>query len=116
MKKIVSVLFVFILVSMASSIVHALLTANFFESGSMMMNDAWGRTTLLEAYLAFTVFYVWVFYKEGLGGKIAWFLLIMGIGNVAIASYVLIQIAKMDKGDSWAKLLLNDRDYKSLAR
>ena len=116
MRKAIIIVFVLILVSMASSIIHALLTADFFESGSMLMKDAWGRTTLLEAYLAFVVFYVWVFYKEQLFGKILWFFLIMGIGNVAIATYVLIQIAKMGKNDPWAKLLLNDSDYEKLTK
>ena len=37
--------------------------------------------------------YVWVFYKERSGAmRILWFVLIMGLGNIAMSVYVLIQL------------------------
>jgi hypothetical protein len=51
--------------------------------------------TLLDAYLGFFIFYVWVAYKERAAStRILWFLLIMGLGNMAKAFYVLLQLRK----------------------
>jgi hypothetical protein len=52
-----------------------------------------GVATLWEAYFGFLTFYVWVVYKERkVWLRILWFLLIMGLGDIAISLYVLIQL------------------------
>ena len=38
--------------------------------------------------------------------QVVWFILIMGLGNIATAAYVLLQLARMKPGDSWESLLL----------
>jgi hypothetical protein len=56
----------------------------------------WAVATLFDAYFGFTTFYVWVAYKErSWAAKIIWFLLIMGLGNIAMSSYVLIQLFQL---------------------
>jgi hypothetical protein len=61
----------------------------------------------LDAYAGFITFYVWVVYREPrLLPRIVWFILIMGLGNIATAAYVLLQLARMRPGDTWESLLL----------
>jgi hypothetical protein len=66
----------------------------------------WFKATLLDAYLGFLIFYLWVAYKERrTASRIIWFVLITGLGNMAAASYVLLQLYRMAPGDSIETLL-----------
>ena len=69
-------------------------------------NNWWTIATLLDAYCGFLTFYVWVIYKElRWGPRIAWFIAIMLLGNMAMSAYVLLQLARLGPADSMAPLL-----------
>jgi hypothetical protein len=56
----------------------------------------WTTATLLDAYCGFITFYVWVVYKEaGWLARIFWFVAIMAFGNIAMSSYVLLQLFRL---------------------
>ena len=56
----------------------------------------WTIATLLDAYCGFLTFYVWVFFKESRHlPRIAWFIAIMLLGNMAMSAYVLLQLARL---------------------
>jgi hypothetical protein len=56
----------------------------------------WTIATFLDAYAGFTTFYVWVVYKEsGWWARIFWFVAIMALGNIAMSSYVLLQLFRL---------------------
>jgi hypothetical protein len=58
--------------------------------------NPWAIATLYDAYFGFLTFYVWVAYKETkIWSRILWFLLIMGLGNIAMSLYVLIQLERL---------------------
>jgi hypothetical protein len=66
----------------------------------------WTIATMLDAYFGFLTFYVWVFYKEMRWlPRIAWFVAIMLFGNMAMATYVLIQLARVRDGSPVAAML-----------
>ena len=65
-----------------------------------------GHATLWDAYFGFLTFYVWVVYKERtIWARILWLLLIMGLGNIAMSLYVLIQLMRLG-GDEPAEAIL----------
>ena len=67
----------------------------------------WTIATLMDAYFGFTTFYVWVFYKERAWlARILWFVGIMLLGNMAMASYVLLQLARLKPDEPAAAILL----------
>jgi hypothetical protein len=67
----------------------------------------WTYATLADAYFGFLTFYAWVFYKErGLAARVGWFVAIMLLGNFAMATYVLAQLARLRPGEPVANLLL----------
>lgn len=67
----------------------------------------WTYATLADAYFGFLTFYAWVFYKErGSIARVGWFLAIMLLGNFAMATYVLTQLARLRPGEPVASLLL----------
>jgi hypothetical protein len=59
----------------------------------------WTIATLLDAYYGFITFFVWVCFKEReLLARLLWFVAIMTLGNMAMASYVLWQLHKLPPG------------------
>lgn len=68
--------------------------------------NPWAIATLYDAYFGFITFYAWVFYKERRGWtRILWFLLIMGLGNIAMSFYVLIQLFRLRPDEPAAAIL-----------
>ena len=107
MRKLLAVLFVVMPILIIASLVIASRDRSILNVGTVLRSDPWFHATLLDAYAGFITFYVWVAYKEaGLAARVVWFILIMGLGNIATAAYVLLQLARMNRGDSWESFLL----------
>ncbi len=70
------------------------------------LSSPWACATLFDAYFGFTTFFVWVCYKEpGIARKAIWFVLIMGLGNISMSFYVLMQLFKLTPEEpAWAAL------------
>ena len=106
MKTFLKVLFFGILAAMLSVTSWASLKQNVFQA-VQVWTDPWSRATLFDAYCGFTTFFVWVCYKErSLISKIIWFVLIMLLGNIAMSTYMLIQLFRLKPNDSLDKLFL----------
>ncbi|MFN4260097.1 MAG: DUF1475 family protein [Gemmataceae bacterium] len=106
MKTILLMLFVLILLTMITVTVWASLDRSLFEAGYLFA-EPWFVATFCDAYCGFLTFYVWVAYKEQSQlSRMVWFLAIMGLGNIAMAIYMLVQLLKFRDGDSWEQLLL----------
>ena len=100
-------LFAAILAAMIAVTVRASLEVNILDVGPELTSDPWFHATLADAYFGFITFYVWVCYKEhGLWRRALWLLLIMSLGNIAMAIYMLIQLVRLGPEDSWDQLLL----------
>jgi len=83
------------------------LKSNLFEALPGMLAHPWTGATLWDAYLGFLTFYVWVAYKESRSWtRILWFVLIMGLGSIAISFYVLLQLFRLPKDALVEALLL----------
>ena len=66
----------------------------------------WTIATLIDAYYAFLTFYLWVFYKETRAlPRLGWFVGIMLLGNMAMAAYVLLQLARLREGEPASAIL-----------
>ena len=105
-KRFLQILFSLFFVIILWATIRASLDRGVLQAGTALWPDKWFQATLIDTYLAFLTFYVWVFYKETrwhLRGL--WFILIMLLGNLAIAGYVLLQIWKSKDG-SPEKILL----------
>ena len=70
----------------------------------------WTIATLMDAYFGFLTFYVWVFFKERRPlPRIAWFVAIMLLGNMAMSAYVLLQLLQL-RPDQEASVILSARN------
>jgi len=112
MRKILFGLFMVLLLCMIAITFAASLDRSVFQAGRGLWPDPWFVATLVDAYFGFVIFYVWVAYKERTASaRILWFLLIMGLGNMAAAFYVLLQLRKFGPGEGWEKLVLRQGGY-----
>ncbi len=72
-----------------------------------VLREPWAAATLADAYAGFLTFFVWVCYKEGCFlNRALWFALIMLFGNIAMASYVLIELTRLPSDAGLERLLL----------
>jgi len=98
--------FALILIAMLSVTITATIDQNIFEAVGNMWPNWWFKATLADAYFGFLTFFVWVAYKELLlWRKLLWFASIMLLGNLAISAYMLLELYKLQVGDTLETLL-----------
>ena len=69
--------------------------------------NPWFIATLADAYFGFLWFWAWIAYKEDSNlARGLWLLAILGLGNIAMASYMLLQLRKLPPGAGVDRLLL----------
>ena len=108
MTRWLKLVFLGILAGMIVVTVRASLDRSVFDAGEVI-RDPWGLATLVDAYFGFLTFYLWVAYKERTATRRAlWFVLIMALGNIAMAIYMLIQLHRLPEGAGIERLLLRE--------
>jgi hypothetical protein len=110
MKPMLKVLFAAIFVTMAAVTVRTSLRVSLWDALPGLMQDPWAVATLWDAYFAFLTFYLWLAYKERRTvSRIVWFVLVMGLGSIAMSLYVLIQLSRLKPEEpAWAVLGRNE--------
>jgi len=95
-----------VLVAMVAVSTWASLEANVLVGFQRLFADRWGVATLFDAYFGFLWFWLWIAYREASPGRsFLWLLLLFALGNLAMATYVLIQLARLKPGEGMAELL-----------
>lgn len=103
-------LFLAILAFMLFVTVSASVDRSVWRAGATLWPDPWFRATLADAYCGFLTFYAWLFYREASWPRrLAWFVGIMLLGNIAMALYVLILLFRLPPGAGAERLLLRPR-------
>ena len=58
--------------------------------------NPWATATLWDAYCGFTLFWIWVAYRErSWFARIVWLILIFALGNIATAGYLLLALSQL---------------------
>jgi hypothetical protein len=82
----------------------------FWHTPRELVTHPWFIATLVDTYLAFFTFWLWVAYKERSNlARLLWLLLIFALGNLAIAGYMLLQLFRLPRQASIEELLLRRR-------
>lgn len=69
-------------------------------------DNGWTIATLCDAYFGFVTFYVWLAYKEQRWlPRIGWLIAILLLGNMAMSTYVLLQLRRLPEDAPIAALL-----------
>ena len=78
-----------------------------WKTPAQVLGHPWFIATLFDTYFAFLTFWLWVAYKQrGWGSRIAWLLSILILGNIAMATYMLIQLFKLPANAKIEELIL----------
>jgi hypothetical protein len=82
----------------------------FWKTPQAVVGHPWFIATLVDTYLAFFTFWVWVAYKESSNlARAMWLAAIFILGNIAIAGYMLWQLYRLPPGAGAEALLLRRR-------
>jgi hypothetical protein len=96
MKTALKFLFGAIFVWMAVLTIRTSLAVSLWSAWDSYAANPWAVATLYDAYFGFITFWVWVAYKEdALWPRLLWLVLILGLGNIAMSLYVLIQLFRL---------------------
>lgn len=99
-------LFAVVLASMLWVTSWASLQCPLFAVPRDVFAHPWFIATMFDAYWGFTTFYVWVCYKQTTWvARIAWFVAIMLLGNIAMAAYCLSELFSLPKDERLPDLL-----------
>lgn len=106
MKPLLIAFYVLVLVSMVVGVTLASLNQNMFEAGAVLMRDRWFQATLADTYFAFLTIALWMAWKERFGLRAwIWVVAVLGTGNIAIALYALLQLARWNPSEGVEALL-----------
>lgn len=103
MKIFLKILFGSIFLFMVVMTIRASLQVPIWKAS--FTGNSWAWATLYDAYFGFVTFFCWVAWQErSLGIKILWFVLIMTLGNIAMSSYMLLQLFDLKPEEPVAEL------------
>ena len=83
-------------------LIYGFTQGDFAAAGEFFFNDPWGIVSLVDVYVGFMFFSVWVIYREkNLLVAILWVLSILILGNFPAGVYAFL--ALQNSGNSWKK-------------
>jgi hypothetical protein len=108
MIRFLQVTFTLVLLTMLAVTGWASSHAAIWQIPPAVIGHPWFVATLFDTYFAFLVFWAWVAYKERTyPARIAWLVMILLLGNIAIAAYMLVQLWKLPPDARIPDLLLH---------
>ena len=106
MKKSLILFFSIVLIGMLIVTSWASLHENVMAGGAKIIAEPWGIATLFDTYFAFFTFYFWLAYKENnLVRNLIWLVLVILLGNIAMAVYGLLEIRRLGDAFTTEKFL-----------
>lgn len=101
------ILFSLIILSMLAITTWAGRQCSLWAIPPNVLHHPWFLATLADAYWGFITFYVWVAWKErSLGARMLWLVAILLLGNIAMASYALVQLLGSPPGGTVHEILV----------
>jgi hypothetical protein len=101
------IVFMVVLVAMLAVTTWASNIIALWKTPMEVLGHPWFVATLYDTYFAFLTFWLWVAYKQrGWGSRIGWLLGILVLGNIAMATYMLIQLFKLPADAKIEELIL----------
>jgi hypothetical protein len=95
----------FVLAVMLYVTISASLHQDIVSATCQLWPNPWFRATLADAYCGFLFFWLWVAWRErSVAKSILWFVLIMTLGNIAMAGYLLMHLRHIDSGENLGSL------------
>lgn len=96
-----------VLLAMLGVTIRASLQRSLFDQPAELTSDPWFQATLCDAYCGFLLFYQWIAVRERtFAARGVWFVLMMTLGNIAAAIYLLRELWRTRRSYDLRELLL----------
>lgn len=87
------------LIAMTAGLANGFLNGHFAEDGKELLGNPWGVMSMIDLYVGFTLFSMWIAFREKhIVKSIIWILLMMVLGFFTACVYVLMALYG-SKGD-----------------
>jgi len=87
------------LLSMTAVLLYGFIFGNFFTDGSLILSNPWGIVSMVDLYVGFFLFTIFIFHKtKNPLERVLWFIAMMVFGFFTGALFVLYHLIK-SKGD-----------------
>ena len=88
-------------------LIYGFTQGDFAAAGKFFFNDPWGIVSLVDVYVGFIFFCVWIFYREkNVLVAILWSIAIMILGNFPSGIYAFL--ALQSSGNNWKKFWMGN--------
>lgn len=110
-KNALKVIFALIPIFMIYLVTVTSLKSDMFHLPSVVLNEPWFKTTLVDFYFNIFIISAWVIYRENNFLKSGlWIVAFICLGSIATAAYVLLQLMGLKAGEGLDKALLRKVD------
>lgn len=98
------------LLAMTGVIAYGFMAGDFSSDGAELLANPWGVVSLVDLYVGFTVFSMWIAFREAnVVAAVIWIIFMMGLGSFTACLYVLYAIGQ-SRGD-WLRFFMGSRSY-----
>ena len=78
------------LIVMTAGLLNGFLNGDFFSDGAKLFENPWGIMSLIDLYVGFTLFSLWIYFRETrMSSKVLWIIGMMVLGFFTGALYIL---------------------------
>jgi hypothetical protein len=85
------------LLAMTFGLINAFINGDFIEDGKLLLSNPWGVMSMIDLYVGFILFSLWIAYREkSLVMAFIWIILMMVLGFFTGALYILIGLYKSE--------------------
>ena len=96
------------LAAMTVGLINGFMNGDFFKDGAELLSNPWGIMSMIDLYVGFTLFSMWIALREKhIINSIVWIILMMVLGFFAGCLYVLI--AFYGSNGDWLKFFLGSK-------
>jgi len=93
------------ILSMTAILIFAFSSGNFLEEGSVLLSMPWGIVSLVDLYVGFILFSLWIVYRERIWWHaVVWVILMMLLGFFTGSLYT--YLALQNSNGNWKKFWL----------
>ncbi len=86
--------------AMTAGLVNGFVNGDFLKDGKTLLENPWGVMSMIDLYVGFSLFSMWIFFRErNLLKSILWTIAMMVLGFFTACVYILI--ALYDSKGSW---------------
>ena len=103
--KIAKIISILGILAMTAVLIYGFTIGDFAGEGSQLLSMPWGIVSLVDLYVGFTLFSMWIIYREkSLPVAILWTIAMMTLGFFAGSLYAFL--ALQSSGNDWRKFWL----------